>query len=102
MAAPIFLFIKVNYAFAHQNFHSQETERNCFFPFLNKELWDGEHLQLWTKGCRRIQKKLSKVGFSMECFAADFLWLASESFKNWLCGSHQGGRLQIQAFQGFP
>ena len=60
------------------------------------------HFLIRTKGCRQIQKKLSKVGFSMECFAADFLWLASESFKNWLCGSHQGARLQIQAFQGFP
>ena len=79
MAVPTFLFIKVNYAFSRQNFNpsllinktierNQETERHCFFPFLDKELFDGEDLQLWTKGCRQIHAiKQTRFFYGMFC-----------------------------------
>ena len=96
MAAPTFLFIKVNYAFTHQNFNPsllinktivKKRKETVSFRFLIRKYRP-------EKTCNYRQKvvdkftKLSKIGFSMGCFAADVLWLASENFKNWLQVSH--------------
>ena len=69
MAAPTFLFIKGNYAFADQNYKPsllinktiashKKQKGNCLFPFLmtmvKQGIIDGEHIQLWTKVCRQI------------------------------------------------
>ena len=43
--------------------------------------------------------KLSKIGFSMDCFMADFLRLFTETVKIWFFGGRLGTRHQIQAFQ---
>ena len=45
--------------------------------------------------------KLSKIGFSMESFKADFLKFFSESVNTWLMGDRLGTRHQIQVLQGF-
>ena len=45
--------------------------------------------------------KLSKIGFFMECFTADFLQFLSKNVKILLFGGRLGTRHQIQAFQGF-
>ena len=92
MAAPTFLFIKVNYAFAHQNFKPsllinktkvKKRKETVSFRFLTRNY---RTEKTYSYGQKVVDKftKLSKIGFSMECFAAEFLWLASENFKNWL------------------
>ena len=45
--------------------------------------------------------KLSKIGFSMECFTADFLRFFTEKRQNLALVGQLGTRHQIQAFQGF-
>ena len=45
--------------------------------------------------------KLSKIGFSMEWFKADFLQFFTKNVKIWLFVGRLGTRHQIQAFQGF-
>ena len=45
--------------------------------------------------------KLSKIGFSMEWFTADFLQFFTKNVKIWLLVGRLGTRHQIQAFQGF-
>ena len=92
MAVPTFLFIKVNYAFAHQNFKAsllinktivKKQKETVSFRFLIRNY---RTEKIYNYGQKVVDKfkKLSKIVFSMECFAADFLWLASENFKNWL------------------
>ena len=92
MTAPTFLFIKVNYAFTHQNFNPsllinktivKKRKETVSFRFLTRNY---RTEKTYSYGQKVVDKftKLSKIGFSMECFAADFLWLASENFKNWL------------------
>ena len=54
--------------------------------------------QSWTKGWRQYTK-LSKIGFSMECFTADFLQFFTKKRKNLAFGWTPGH--QTQAFQGF-
>ena len=39
--------------------------------------------------------KLSKIGFFMECFTADFLQFLSKKVKIWLFGGRLGTRHQI-------
>ena len=46
--------------------------------------------------------KLSKIGFSMEWFTADFLQFFTKNVKIWLLVGRLSTRHQIQAFQGFP
>ena len=92
MTAPTFLFIKVNYAFTHQNFNPsllinktivKKRKETVSFRFLIRKY---RPEKTYNYGQKVVDKftKLSKIGFSMGCFAADFLWLASENFKNWL------------------
>ena len=45
--------------------------------------------------------KLSKIGFSMDCFTADFWGFFNENVRIWLSGGRLSTRHQIQAFQGF-
>ena len=45
--------------------------------------------------------KLSKKGFSMECFTADFCNFLPITIKIWLLGGWLGTHHQIQAIQGF-
>ena len=45
--------------------------------------------------------KLSKIGFSMEWFTADFLQFFTKNVKIWLLVGRLGTRHQIQAFQEF-
>ena len=45
--------------------------------------------------------KLSKIGFSMDCFTADFLRLFTEKCQNLALGGRLGTCHQNQAFQGF-
>ena len=45
--------------------------------------------------------KLSKIGFSVECFTADFLQFFTKNVKIWVLIGRLGTRYQIQAFQGF-
>ena len=45
--------------------------------------------------------KLSKIGFSMECFTADFCEFLPKNVKIWLLVGRLGTRYQIRAFQGF-
>ena len=45
--------------------------------------------------------KLSKIGFSMECFTADFCDFLQKNVKIWLSVGRLGTRYQIQAFQRF-
>ena len=92
MTAPTFLFIKVNYAFANQNFKPsllinetivKKRKETVSFRFLTRN-YKAE--KTYNSGQKVVDKFtiLSKIGFSMECFAGDFIWLKSESFKNWL------------------
>ena len=92
MAAPTFLSIKVNYAFAHQNFKPsllinktivKKRKETVSFRFLTRN-YRTEKTYNYGQNVVDKSTKLNKIGFSMECFAADFLWLASENFKNWL------------------
>ena len=45
--------------------------------------------------------KLSKVGFSVECFTADILQFLPKNVTIWLLVGRLGTRHQIQAFQQF-
>ena len=92
MTAPTFLFIKVNYGFANQNFKPsllinktivKKRKETVSFRFLTRN-YKAE--KTYNSGQKVVYKFtiLSKIGFSMECFAGDFIWLKSESFKNWL------------------
>ena len=92
MTAPTFLFIKVNYAFANQNFKPsllinktivKKRKETVSFRFL---IMYYKAEKTYNSGKKVVDKftKLSKIGFSMVCFAGDFIWLKSESFKNWL------------------
>ena len=45
--------------------------------------------------------KLSKIGFSMECFTAGFLRFFTKTSQNLAFVGRLGTRHQIQAFQGF-
>ena len=92
MAAPTFLFIKVNYAFTHQNFNPsllinktivKKRKETVSFRFLIRKYRPEKTYNYRQKVVDKFTK-LSKIGFSMGCFAADVLWLASENFKNWL------------------
>ena len=45
------------------------------YPEMTTEYYEmrsGTSAQSWTKGSRQIDE-LSKIGFSMQCFTADFL-----------------------------
>ena len=86
------LFVKVNCVFAHQNFKPsllinktivKKRKETVSFRFLTRNY---RTEKTYNYGQKVVEKftKLSKIGFSMECFAADFLWLASENFRNWL------------------
>ena len=44
--------------------------------------------------------KLSKIGFSMECFTADFLKLFTKKRQNLFFGGRLGTCHQTEAFQG--
>ena len=110
IAAPTVLFIKVNYSFTHQNFNPsllinktivKKRKETVSFRFLTRNC---SMEKTYNYGQKVVDKftKLSKIGFSMECFAAGFLCLASGNFKNLLWGSHLDTHFQIQAFQGFP
>ena len=93
MAVPTFLFIKVNYAFTRQNFNPssllinktivKKRKGTVSFRFLTRNYMTEK---TYNYGQKVVDKftKLSKIGFSVECFAAEFLWLASRNFKNWL------------------
>ena len=92
MTAPTFLFIKVNYSFTHQNFNPsllinktivKKRKETVSFRFLIRKYRPEKTYNYRQKVVDKFTK-LSKIGFSMGCFAADFLWLASENFKNWL------------------
>ena len=90
MAAPTFLFIKENYAFTHQNLNPsllinktivKKRKETVSFRFLTRNYRTEKSYKYGQKVVDKFTK-LSKIGFSMGCFAADFLWLASENFKN--------------------
>ena len=59
--------------------------------------------RLYNPGQKTADKfaKLSKMGLSAKCFAADFLRLSSINVKIRLSGGWLGTRYQIQTFQGF-
>ena len=44
---------------------------------------------------------LGKIGFSTECFTADFWQFSSVTIEYWLLGSRLGTWHQFQVFQGF-
>ena len=90
MAAPTFLFIKVKYAFADQNFRPsllinktivKKWKNDVFFRFLTRNY---KTEKTYSYGKKVVDKftKLSKIDFSVECFEADFLRLTSENVKN--------------------
>ena len=92
MAVPTFLLIKVNYAFSRQNFNPsllinktivKKRKDTVSFRFLTRNYMTEK---TYNYGQKVVDKftKWSKLGFSMECFAAEFLWLGSKNFKNWL------------------
>ena len=50
-------------------------------------------LQTWTIGCRQIHK-ISKKGYSLECFTVSFYNFLQQSVKIWLWGGRLGNRHQ--------
>ena len=57
-------------------------------------------IQSLTKGWSQFTK-LSQIGFSVECFTADFLQFFTKKRQIWLLGGRLGTRHQIQAFPAF-
>ena len=57
-------------------------------------------LQSWAKYCRQIHEINCKIGFSMECFTADFLQFSSTIVKICFFGGRHGTCHQFQAFRG--
>ena len=71
--------------------------RNCFYIIYFKKGHQNS-VQEHNPGQRVVNKftKLRKIGFSMECFTADFLRVFNENMKIWLLGVRLGTCHQIQ------
>ena len=85
--------MKAGYKSSTVKLHNSQRKMN--------HTWQNENSYNLVQNVADKFTKLSKRGFSMDCFTADFLRLFTEKCQNLGLGGRLGTCHQIQAFQGF-